>query len=678
MFNFSKKFKSRWLPDIEPHEVLLDKLAKKKEVELGISEKKFEVPILKRIIWGFFVFSILIFFIFFLRTFQLQVIKGENFLLQAQENKFIISKIQAERGVIYDKNLNQLVFNHPTFDLICQKNDLPEQKEEKEKILNEISQILKIDLKEIEKKISEGRKSEDSTILISENLDYQTLIILETKIGELPGFQIVQNSLRQYVDGENFSHLIGYTGKIKKEELEAEPEFYSILDYVGREGLEKIYEKILRKNPGLIRIERDAKGNLISKEIVSLPESGNSLVLWIDSDLQKKIEEELKKKLLEIGAKKAAAVALDPKTGGVLALLSLPPFNNNIFSKGISQEEWEKIGNDPLKPLFDRAISGQYPMGSTIKPLIASAVLEEKIISPEKKINDDKGYITIPNPWNPAQPTIKKDWAIHGLTDLRKAIAESCNVYFYTVGGGYGEQEGLGPTKIKKYLELFGWGKKTNVDLPAEADGLIPDPLWKKSYFEKKEDQVWRDGDTYNLSIGQGYITATPIQVATAFLTIANGGKLLQPQIVQKIVDAQKNVIETIEPKIIRELNIDQKNLQIVREGMRQAVTGQNSPHASAVILNSLPVKVAAKTGTAEVIKKGEKFYNTWITVFAPYSELPSEAQTGRPAEGRNRPYEDPKIVLTLMIEDISQKELENRLTVLPVAKSVLEWYFSR
>lgn len=653
MFNFSKKFRSRGAPDIEPHEILLDKLAKKKEIEFGISEKKFEVPILQRIIWGFFISSISIFFLFFLRMFQLQVIEGKDFLRQAEENKFIVSKIQAERGVIYDRDLNQLVFNRPTFDLICQKNDLPESEEEKRKILNEISQILKINLKDIEKKILE---SEGLTILISQNLDYQTLIILETKINELPGFQIVQNSIREYVDGENFSHLIGYTGKIKKEELGAEPEFYSILDYVGREGLEKIYEEILRKNPGQIRIEKDAKGNIISKEIVSLPKSGNSLVLWIDSGLEKKIEEELKKKLSEIGAKKAAAIALDPKTGGVLSLVSLPPFDNNIFSKG-DPKAIQELLNDPDESLFDRAISGQYPVGSTIKPFIASAALEEKIISPQKKINC-QGLIEVQNVYNPEIVYKYHDWRVHGLTDLRKAIAESCNVYFYTVGGGYGEQEGLGPTRIKKYLELFGWGKKTNIDLPAEADGLIPDPLWKKSYFEKKEDQVWRDGDTYNLSIGQGYITATPIQVATAFSAIANGGKLFQPQLIQKIVDAQKNVIEEIQPKILRNNFIDPENLQIVREGMRQAVTGENSPFASAVILNSLPVKVAAKTGTAEVTKKGEKFYNTWITVFAP--------------------YEDPKIVLTLMIEDVREKELEQRLTVLPVAKEVLEWYFSR
>jgi penicillin-binding protein 2 len=633
----------RWrYPDIEPQEVLLDKLAKKKEEELGISQKKFEVPLFKRVFQIFFYFSILLLFLLFLRTFQFQVIEGKENFARASDNRYIFHKIQAQRGVIYDRNLKQLVFNRPSFDLICQKSNLPSSDLERKKVLNEISQILKINSEELGRIISE---SKDSTFPVFRNLDNLTLLILETKIGELAGFEISENSVREYFDGETFSHLIGYMGKITGEELKEEPEFYSIFDEVGKEGIEKSYEKILRKNPGKLRVERDAKGNIISKETMSLPESGKSLVLYLDSDLQKKIKEVLEKEVKEVGARGAAAVALDPKTGGVLAQVSFPTFDNNIFSKG-NQKEIQELLDPKNDSLFNRAIKGKYLVGSTIKPLIASAVLEEKIIPPDKKINC-QGKIIIPNPWDPSSPTIKKDWTIHGWTDIRKAIAESCDVYFYTVGGGYGDQEGLGPTKIKEYLEKFGWNQKTGIDLPGEVEGFIPDKEWKKKTFG----QGWFDGDTYNLSIGQGFLKITPLEVAASFVPIANGGKLLKPQIVQKIVDEGKNTVKEFEPVILKENFINPENLKVVREGMRQAVTGENSPKASATLLNSLPVSAAAKTGTAEL---GGDYYHNWITVFAP--------------------YDDPKIVLTIVIENVKGV----KVATLPIAREILEWYFSQ
>ena len=635
----NKKIKFDFKNDIEPHEVLLDSLAKKREAELGLSEKKLEVPLLKKILQGLLIFSFILILILFGKTIQLQVVEGKNLSVLSEKNKFIIHQIQAERGVIYDKNLNQLVFNWPSFDLVCQNTDWENKnEEEKDKILKEISEITKKNFEELKQKIEEG---ED---LIVENLDHQTLIILETKIGELPGFRIEQNPIRYYPDGRTISHLIGYTGKIKSEELKAAPEFYTISDYIGRDGLEKSYEEILRKNPGKLKIERDAQGHIISKETIQLPESGKSLVLWLDSELQKKIQEELEKEIKIVGAKGGVAVALDPKTGGVLALVSYPSIDNNLFSKRISQEEWKEIEEDPLKPLFNRAIAGTYLTGSTIKPLIASAALEEKIISPEKKINA-QGKILVQDQWNPEKIWEYKDWAVHGWTDIRKAIAQSVNVYFYTIGGGYGDQKGLGPTKIKEYLEKFGWNQKTGIDLPGEAEGFIPDKEWKKKTFPN--DPGWWDGDTYNLSIGQGFLQITPLEVAASFVSIANGGKLLQPQVVKEIIDSKKNPIEEIKPKVIRENFIKPENLQIVREGMRQAVTSGSATGW----LDQLRVPAAAKTGTAEL---GKEFYNNWVTVFAP--------------------YEDPQIVLTIIIENVKGVQT----AALPVAKAVLEWYFVR
>lgn len=649
MFNFLNKEKEYFKKDIEPHEVLLDKMAKKKEREFGLSEKKLEIPILKPLRL-FRLFSIILIIFLFFRLFQLQIIEGKHFTLESQANRYLFNKIQAQRGVIYDRHFHQLVFNREIFNLVLHKEKLPKEESEKEKVLTKVSQILKIEREKLQEKI----EKEKSPVLVLENIDRKTLIILETTLYQLPGFEIIRSLRRYYPEREYCSHLIGYTGIVSEEELKQEPEIYSPLDEVGKYGLEASFEKILRKKPGKIRIERDALGRVISQEIVSLPESGNSLVLWLDIGLQKKIKDSLEKRIQELGAKKAAAVAMDPRSGGILALLSLPSFDNNLFSFK-DNEKILQLLKDPNQPLFNRAISGEYVPGSTIKPLIAVGILEENIVDPIKKINC-QGKIIIPNPWDPTSPTIKKDWKTHGPTDLRKALAESCNVYFYTFGGGFGG-EGLGVKRIKKYLELFGWGKKTGIALAGEREGLIPDPEWKEKYFHDPKEKIWRDGDTYNLAIGQGFVLATPLQVASAFCAIANGGTLFQPQLVQKIVDASKNVIEEIKPQVIRENFINPQTIKIVREGMRQAVTGENSPSATATLLNSLPVSAAAKTGTAEFYLKGKKFYHTWVTVFAP--------------------YENPEIVLTLVIEDVPEKEIEHQLTVLPVAKEILEWYFT-
>jgi len=651
MFGFHsvKKFKNRKVKirlnrDIEPQEIFLDKLAKEKEAQLGVSERMIEVPLSKKVLKGLLFLIIALVFVLLAKTFQFQVLENKKFTALANENKFIFHSIKAARGVIYDSKGNQLVFNKSSFNLILNKRELPSSDHEKIEVFKKVSEIIKENFENLERRINEAK---DQNVIILKNLDHQTLILLETKITQLQGFKIEQNDIREYKDGSSFAHLIGYTGNISTEELKENPEVYSGLDYVGREGVEKSYEEILRKNPGKTQIERDVYGNFLSKEIIFLPESGNSLVLWLDLELQKKIEETLQKILENIGAEKAIGVALDPKTGGVLALVSIPGYDNNLFSKGSDQEALFNLLADPQEPLFNLVVSGLYPTGSVIKPLVASAALEEEIISPSKKINCIGG-ITIPHRYEPEISTIKQDWRIHGWTNMRKAIAESCNVYFYTIGGGYKDQEGLGPSRIKEYLELFGWGSKTEIDLPGEAAGLIPSPEWKREV--KKE--PWWDGDTYNLSIGQGDILVTPLQVAAAFAAIANGGTLYKPKSVKQIIDKEKNLIEEIDSEILRKNFIDPENLQIVREGMRRAVSGKDSPYASAVSLNSLPVKAAAKTGTAQTSRPD--YFHNWITAFAP--------------------YDDPQIVLVIMIENVKGI----RVATLLVVKEVFNWYFAR
>lgn len=633
--------------DIEPHEIFLDSLAQKKEREIGVSEKKFETPLMHKTLRVFRIFCFLLIAILFARTFQYQILQGDIFLAKANENKFIFNQIRAERGVIYDINLNQLVFNKPSFDLICDTAKLAENKEEKERFLQELPDVLKISAKETEDRLSENPNGKTAVFT---GLEHTSLIVLETKISEFPDCEIANNPVREYKDGEMFAHLIGYIGKINLEELEKFSDDYSINDYIGRSGIENFYETILHKKPGQLRVEKNTRGEIISKETVSLPESGDSLVLWLDAGLQAKLNEALLNQLQALGAKKAAAIAMNPKTGGILALVSLPSFDNNVFQKGSDQKKLQELlsNSSGLNPLFNRAIAGKYPTGSTIKPLIASAALQENLISPEKQIYSP-GYIEIPHRYDPDITYTFNDWTVHGWVDMKKAIAQSSNVYFYTIGGGYEDQKGLGPSRIKKYLELFGWASLTGIDLPGEAKGFIPDVSWKKEKLKEN----WWDGDTYNLSIGQGFLQVTPLEVVTAIAAVANGGKLMQPQVVQKVINGSANsmqVIETIKTKIIRQDFISPENIQIVREGMRQAVTGFNSPLASALMLNSLPVAAAAKTGTAEL---GNDRYHNWVSVFAP--------------------YDDPEIVLTVMIEDI--KGVHS--AAVPVAREALEWYFT-
>ena len=643
-FQFSSDFKRRKIqrmPSLEPQEILLDKLAKKKAEEVGISERRLEVPLsggVLRLTYLLFFISVLI---LLNRTIQLQIIQGKEFSDLAERNKFIIYQIKATRGVIYDQNMEQIVFNQPSFNLLCYLNNLPEEPE-RTGVIQEVAEILEVDLATLKEKIDNSQNNE---LLIVKNLPHQKLIIFETKINDLAGFKIERNYIRQYQDGEVFAHLIGYLGKIKSSELKEEPDIYEINDYVGREALEYFYEDVLRKNSGKLQIERDALGNILSEQTIQLPESGQNLLLWLDADLQRKIKTELQAKLKEIGAKKAVAIALDPNTGGVLALVSLPSFDNNLFSEG-NQESLKILLTDKDNPLFNQAIAGiGYPTGSVIKPLIASAALEEKIIDPNKTINC-QGVISVDNIYyNPDNPDsgpkqyYYHDLRTHGLTDLRKAIAESCNVYFYRLGGGYQEQRGLGPIKIEEYLRMFGWGRPTGIDLAGEGTGVLPEI-----------DENWRLGNTYHLSIGQGPFAVTPLQVANAFAAIANGGTVYEPRVVHKIIETSSDgsvvVLEELMPEIVNQGFISPENLQIVREGMRQAVTSGSATGW----LDGLPIEVAAKTGTSQTAR--ENYYHNWVVAFAP--------------------YEKPQIVLAIVILEVE----EIRAAVLPVARDVLQWYF--
>lgn len=635
-FNKYKIKGSDW--GIETHEVFLDKLAKVREEDMGISEKKLEVLLKEKIIYALFFAFLILAFILFSKIFFLQVVEGKKLRNIAMNNKGRITLIRPERGIIYDRNLKKLVSNSPVYDLVCDRRNFLMSSPE---VIQEIDDMAKTVGKDPQILKQEIELSNESQVVIAEEIPHETLLVLETKINEFTGCNIEENTVRNYPYGESMAHLLGYTGRINKTELDTTNE-YAVNDYIGKLGVEKSYEDELRGTPGRLEEEKNAVGKKFGENILSQPVSGKNIVLSIDADLQNKIYEELANSIKDVGSKKGAAVAMDPRTGAVLALVSYPSYDNNFFSQGISRAELDSIQTNPYQPLFNRAIAAQYPTGSTIKPFIASGVLQEKLISPDKKILDN-GYIEIVNKYDPSIVYRFTGVKPHGLVDIREAIAVSSNIYFYTVGGGYGNQQGLGPTRIKKYLELFGWGEKTEIDLPGEYKGFVPSPDWKKQV--KKES--WWDGDTYNLSIGQSDLKVTPLQIANAYCSIANGGTLYKPYVVSQIVDNSNNTKEETKPEVLRKNFIDQENLKIVQEGMRQGVL-----YGSSVSLNRLKVDVASKTGTAETSKKG--YFNTWCSSYAP--------------------YENPEIVLVVTIEEVDGLKAPTTT----VARKVLEWYFDR
>lgn len=606
--------------NLEPHEVFLDRLAQRREEEISESENKIEKPLPERKLWLLFLGVSGIFSILLVCSFWLQVVRGDEYAARAAGNQFIVSSMRAERGVIYDRHFNQLVHNQTVYRLVVESSKIPADSEKEIWLLRRLADFTGKPLGDIWQKIEE---SEGRRIVLQEDLTYDQVIFWETKSEEWSGVDLERHLMRRYAEEGGWSHVLGYVSRADRE---------------GAAGLEKEYDGHLCDRIGHRQIERDARGNILQEEVVQEPEPGDSLVLHLDHELQVIMEKVLREKMEEVGSREANAVALDPRNGAVRALVSIPGYDNNIFNRFISAEEIAERTSDPDFSLFNQAISGiGYATGSVIKPLIGVAVLEEGIIDPDRRIYAAE-RICIPHAYT-GQEQCFRDWRYHGMTDLRRAIAESVNTYFYMVGGGYQNIAGLGPNRIKDWLERFGWSRATGIDLPNEGRGALPEI-----------DNNWRLGNTYHLSIGQGQFSVTPLQVASAYAALANGGILYQPQVVHQVVRQAENgreVVHEFEPVITNPSVARYENIKIVQEGMRQAVT---QPRASAYALNDLPVTSAVKTGTAQTGR--DRVYHNWIALFAP--------------------YEDPELVLVFMIRDVA----ESMVAVRSVAYDVLNLYF--
>jgi len=408
------------------------------------------------------------------------------------------------------------------------------------------------------------------------------------------------NTGRVYLDQAGLAHVIGYVGYPNEKELKANPE-YNPKQLIGRDGIEAYFNDNLGGTKGLRIEEIDALGQVITDHISREPVSGKNLILSIDSRVQTKMYELIKAVANDRGFIGGSGAILDVQTGEVISLVSYPEFDSNILSVGKDREAINRFFDSQTHPLLNRVVAGLYTPGSVFKPFVAVGALEENIIDPEKKILST-GQISITNPYDPSQKTIFRDWKAHGWVDMRWALAVSSDVYFYEIGGGFGEQKGLGIYKIKKYAELFGLSQATGIELYGEADGVIPDPEWKKKNFDNED---WRVGNTYHTVIGQYGVLVTPLQIVRGIAAIANDGYLVKPTL---IYNPDHLSISTP-----LKLVVDPSHLQIVREGMRLGVReGTNKG------LDSPAVEVAAKTGTAELGETRTKV-NSWVTGFFPY-----------------------------------------------------------
>ncbi len=585
----------------------------------------------------------LILLIFAVQTAYFQIIRGAYYRNLAENNRIRTVITPSYRGIIYDRNNTPLVKNISSFAFSLVPSKLPQSSEERNNLLQIIADTVKKPKEEIEATLLDYELYSNEAVFVAGNLSHESVLILTKLSSENPSIVIGERLEREYINTTpSFSHLLGYIGQISKEEYEKKKtDGYYLRDFLGKTGVEMAYEKELRGKFGKKQIEINALGQ--EKRIIAKEEavSGKDLVLTIDAKMQTELERIMKEYLRMNNKKKAAGIVIKPQNGEILALVSWPSFSNNDFAKGISKELYDKLSSDPNQPLFPRAISGEYPSGSVIKPLWAFAALEEGIITPQTTIVS-VGGIKIGN-------SFFSDWKAggHGAVNVLRALAESVNTFFYYISGGYGAFGGLGLDKLAEYATIFGIGEKTEIDLPYEQNGFFPSEKWKKD----SSGEPWYIGDTYHLSIGQGHLLVTPLQMAVLTSAFANNGILIVPHVLKQIITPSfsppipRQVGEQRELEgVKRNVFLNSVSFDIVRQGMRETVIS-----GSARRLGNLGMEIAGKTGTAQTA--ATRPTHAWFTGFYP--------------------YKDPQIVFTVLVEEGG----EGSGITLSIIHDFLKWY---
>jgi penicillin-binding protein 2 len=579
---------------------------------------------------------------------RLQLIRGAEFEQRAQLNQLRVEPIIPSRGLIYDRNGVPVVENVPSFSAGIVAADVPNDRTLE--IAGGVEDLLGVPAMETLLRIEAARKSNDpfTPVIIKDGLDQASAFRVREELSNLPGVQVLIEPVRRYTYGDILAAVLGYTGRVDEDDYrELRDAGYLANDRLGKAGVEAAYEQYLRGVPGTKETEKDAMGREIRTLSQTLAEPGNDLILSIDLDLQKKATE-LTQTYANGG--QAAAIVMDVNTGEVLALVSLPMYDNNIFSGKIDEARLEQYLNDPKKPLVNHALAEQYAPGSIFKQITGSAALQEGVASPSTTITSN-GYINVPNQYDSSVIYTFRDWRALGTLDFYGGVAMSSDVYFYYLAGGYHEYgqsfDGLGIDRLAAYTRMFGLGRPTGIDIAGEAPGNVPDPEWKMETFGEQ----WTLGDTYNMGIGQGFLAATPIQMVRATAAVANGGRVLTPRVVREVVDSDGHVVVPNEPLVESQIPIDAENFAIMREAMRQAVSWGTAKDGGV-----RGVEVAGKTGTAEF---GQRFadgtYEThaWYTGFAPAAA--------------------PQVAITVFLE-----RGVGAINAAPLASKILDYYFHR
>ncbi len=613
------------------HQVTTDTILREGKLELSIAAKNVQLLLIGIVVLALILVARLAF---------LDIARSSHYTALAFANETHKYWQEATRGVIYDSTGKQLVFNVPRFDADIIPADLPRNNTQLLAVITTLAADLSVPQSTVLAIVQKANFFSSDPVLVQANISHDQALLLNAQKAELPGVTVKETALRQYVGSPAMSPVLGYVGSVSPSDLAAHSD-YLPTDVIGKEGLEEYYESYLRGKYGYTLVRKNALGTTMGTIAQQPSVPGDNLNLNINNDLQQTAYNSLEKWIATNKVHSGAAVALDPHTGQVLALVTYPSYDDNLFSGGISQQNFNAIVSNPYNPMLNRATAGLYPSASTIKPLYALSALAQNIIDPNY-VMDTNGSLTVPSAYNPQVSYIFHDWRNNGPVDMQKAIAVSDDIYFYTIGGGFGNQKGLGIGNLDKYLGMAYFGKKSGIDLPQDQAGFIPTPAWKRQQLNAP----WYIGDTYNLSIGQGYLQVTPLQIADYIAALVNGGNVMQPQIVHSITDQNGKVVRAFSPHVLATLPFSASQYAIVQGGMRDSVT-----EGTASILQSLPVQAAGKTGTAQMPNNKVE---SWFVGYAPAN--------------------NPQIVMAVVMGEGSNG-IGSAVTVF---RDTMQWYFTQ
>jgi penicillin-binding protein 2 len=541
----------------------------------------------------------------------LQIAHSGQYAQLSDSNRSVLQAIPSSRGLIFDRAGRPLVTNVPSFAVKIRPADLPLS--QRDAVLTRLGGLLQMDPSDINTEIDSNPGSRFDLVRIAQDVPEATARLIAEAHLDLPGVEVVVEARREYANGPMYSQIVGYTGPVTADQLaKLRDSGYLPDDMIGRTGVEATYEEQLRGVYGAESVERDASGRKIQVlETVRPAQAGDSLKLTIDAREQAFAQRALEWGMAEAGLKRGVVIVMNPQTGEVLAMVSLPTYDNNLFAKGISQAAFDRLLKDPGQPLLNHAIAEQYPPGSTYKLVAGTGGLADKRITPDTRI-DTKPYLTI-GPYKYVEWN-NRGW---GPLSIKEGFGHSSDTFFYQVAGM------LGIDRLGWWANQYGFGAPTGIDLPGEAAGIVPTNKWKLDTFG----QAIYPGEVYQAGIGQGYDVVTPIQLLNAYCALANGGRLLQPQVVREVIGPDGSVVQPFEPKLIQKLPASSKVLRTMREAARTVVTIRHTYN-----LVDLPIKVAGKSGTAEFglrDAKGRLPFHSWFVGFVPKNPYKDDFSKG-------------------------------------------------